>query len=1363
MALNFNSQLMRKIEYWEMGAKLGKLFFFIFLTLGVVCFVKKKLYKVFIYFFCKIRKDIKNKALWKLWMISMLFIVNWGIFALDIQAEEIHYEEQQNIDGECPKIEEIIIKREGEKNDEIQYYNKEVTTRIKVRDANLNVESIGIEAVPIDEKAREMAEFSENKNLEGNIDILGWSYDKNGEQNIIEFLFLMEGRWKFTFRCENLFGKTGIVETTGKEGIESEEFVIDLTSPELEVNFKNIISINEEMSSIKNINKNFRTNLSEIESSQNEIFLGKENAIMIKIKEKNFEKTKIQIKLYQLFFDNKGGEIEREKTIDDIGWRKEGENYLCSIEGLADGHYRVKIEGQDLAENVLVSPKGSETQQCMTEIGYVSPIYTVDNVKPNMIDVFYNYEPVREVGERQYFQDVISIIVKVQEENFNHQYFQLNGELFYADNSTMAEKLEYLKKQVEELNWTAYYNKDGERINEARIEVKQEANYTIQLSSEDGGQNKSETVQLQFTCDFHKPEVNYTGRDNQNGDLIFKITSEGNKAGKIILFRPYYFFRYFSKERITAAINVYDKISGVRKIRYRFVDENIDKQEEKEIENVEGIKSGEVSQKRKLTTMKVEVSPEKDNFKGYLQFCGEDYSGNVSEVIKSQGIVSETSQMHKEKSNISFDMPQAVFTNEQENIRYYNSEIKIAAVFKDLHSGLYKTSLSGSLQNKKDQKEQSYAQNSSIWDGENLVYEKKQILKLKPEEFRQSSREYPIKIIGKIEDNAGNVSETEISERIIIDDVKPEIKVKYDFENKNTIYYNKPRKAIVTVKEKNFNPVAVKWNIKGSNQKFHIGEWKTQADIHICEVLFEEDGEDYSIQLEVSDYAGNKTEWKDGQYFTIDKTVPEISIKLKSQDKRQYNNKKNNNIYFNFKQKVLVCIQEKNFDKEKMEYDIVAEDGKKSIKVKEPTDYIRKEDTYYGEITLDKEAKYHIAVSCTDKAGNTSDKKELKEFVIDMTEPKVTVQGVANNITYSKKIVQPQVICEDKNLDTESVKVKIQRIDGNKLQEDEWGYEKTGEGDKLQIIYNNLEDRKDNDGIYYLLVEGEDLAGNKIKHNSKIQFQINRYGAEFLLDNETRRQIKNVYLKEEPDIILRERCVDKTDSKLIILKDNEERYDIGEKDKIDYRIVERRIQNKKSKRFGWYERIHYIGKSNFKEEGDYHILLQSDSGKSVDNEMRGKKVHFVVDKTAPAVSISGLEEEIYEEKEHEFTISIIDNYAFDKMEMKIEQGFAGKKQSIIIRPEDLQENHTVKKRLKESSRYQKIHYIAWDKAGNKIDSDENNDSRRCLITAHTIVKKYYKNKNQYILKGVMSLLGILIISVGSYEIYKRKRNVSVKF
>ena len=408
---------------------------------------------------------------------------------------------------------------------------------------------------------------------------------------------------------------------------------------------------------------------------------------------------------------------------------------------------------------------------------------------------------------------------------------------------------------------------------------------------------------------------------------------------------------------------------------------------------------------------------------------------------------------------------------------------------------------------------------------------------------------------------------------------------------------------------------------------------------YVCEISFEEDGRDYSVGLSVTDKAGNKSEWKDRNYFTIDKTAPQISIQINGIGKQA-----DQVPYFNTERIITFCIQEQNFDKDKVEYNIDTIHGKSRITIKKPVKYQEDGDKYYSRLVLKKEAKYHIQVKCTDK------------------------------------------------------------------------------------------------------------AGNKIKDDFKVVFRVNQRGADFILSHALKKKINKYYLKEAPKIKLREQCVKQTKSRAVILKDNEERKVIGESS-----ITSSVIADKKSERYGWYEKYYNFAKKDFEREGDYRVTFQADT--------KEKELRFVVDKTPPVVHIGNLDKQIYEEKEHEFTIRVMDNYAFKELElyMETDRDILGQKgtKKIIIKPKDLDENYMVRKTLTADKRYQTVRYIARDKAGNVIDSNDNGDTKVCLVTDSKTVKEYQEHKKEYMLIGIISTLGIFIVISGSglFIFTRRKRNL----
>lgn len=1191
----------------------------------------------------------------------------------------------------------------------------------------------------------------------------------------------------------------------------------------LSVVYKDMLYIESKERSPDNINRNLKHNMEQITSSSNEVFLGENNEINLYIEDEYFDPDDIQIELYRIEYDDLK---EREQKIiyKEFNWEEEETDfYSCSIQFPMDGHYKIKAYYKEDVEKKLQAEKNSETERCIKDGYYESPLYTVDTKKPMIKEIFCNQKSERKVGERQYFVEVPEIIIRIEEENFNKTDFSLQGTMFLADGREMESSFQKLKRKIGDLQWKAYY-KDGKRMNEASILLETEANYLLETQCIDGAGQEGEVKKLQVTYDCQKPIIVYTGRDNESGDLIFKAEEKADGKSSLLKFRKYHFFRYFSKERISINVQVKDEVSGVEKINYVFISQNKEKGKKNKASIVERRINQEDKEnsagdlgKKDLSRLAVTVKPEEENFKGSLSVWGQDYCGNIGANITSKGMISESEKFHREASNITIKIPLTDFTDKENNINYYNGKVPVYVIFEDKNSGLYKTSIQGKIEGDiSEERKSNVVEDIAMWDGNEITYRKKQVLLLESDNISQ--KKGLITIEAKLEDNAGNISEEVLDTKIVIDNIKPEIQVTYDSNNEQG-YYNCPRKATVKIKEHNFNPAYVKWDIQGSNKNYRISEWKSEQDMHICEVFFDKEGEDYAINLSVMDCAGNKTEWRDRSYFTIDQTIPKVSISLEKEDGTTEREVKDIQeiqdglkdtgklTYFNKKQTVLFHIQEKNLDKSKIEYNIQAINGKKKVAIKEPSKYIEKGEEYYGRLELDQEANYKIGIRCTDKAGNQSEWKQLQEFIIDTTTPQVIVQGVKNNEICRGKSIQPRVLCKDKYLEPETVKVIMIRANGNKIPESEWSYERIQGEKETQYVWDNLSPYKNGDGIYELLIKGRDKAGNNISNKQKVVFRVNRRGAKFTCENSLKKKLEQGYLNEIPDIVLKEQCVSKTNSTVVILKDNEYRKVLKKKkleskrgdvnteeekslksseiskleekssklskvpsieekslrlDKLlnlkkasGYVLKERIISDKKSSQFGWYEKKYNIEKDNFSEEGDYRVTVQADFKKF--------NMHFIIDKTAPVVNIGNLEEQQYDEKEHEFTINVMDNYGLDRLELYIEKGgnkYLGEKiKKRIITSEDLEKSPIVKEKLIENAGYQTIRYIAWDKAGNKTDSDENGDTRRCLVTKNKILKKTQKSNKNYITEAIT---GTIIIGIIGYIIvrrYARKRRI----
>ena len=1219
------------------------------------------------------------------------------------------------IDKKSPLIDQkIILDSAGEKRTENGnvYYQKGIKGRITVKEEYLDDTTVSIKAVPCDDRARMSVKNSNKKDVQGNIRVSDWTCSKRGKESHLVFPFDENGQWKFIFQCADIAGNVGVAMETDDETVESGECIIDHESPRLQVKYEGQKEIAEITSSPWNVNREISDGQKQITSSENEIFFKEQEKITLRIQEDYFRPEDVKAEMYRLQYASAGDLLEKEEqTVRwDMVWEKKGACYYAEITNLLEGHYYFTVSYTDTAGNSLLPEEAREMSACFRGNQYQSPLCTVDRTKPVLQLFSPKKAPVQKKGSRQYFQEQPTILLKIAEENFNKKDCVIRDAMTGADGNKEEQKeKDAISKWKKQLQWKTYYEK-GIRINETEIPIEEQTNHELSVEFGDKAGNQGKGEKIEITYDREKPEISYKVQENDKG----------------VIFRPYASFSYFSRGSMKIAITAHDKISGADQILYSVLPWKTEGtlRKDSSIKKSNPQKAGQ-----DLSVFLTEIDAGQDNFKGYFKVKARDFSGNESGELLSKGMISESKELHKKTSGIQFRLPKAVYTDQKNKVKYYREKVKARAIFTDSYSGIYKTIFYGrDSKGKKESKEKT-------WEKEkDLTYEKGQSLLLNPEKFCTSCRENPVKLTGSFEDNAGNQSYvTDQNYKIVLDHTSPEIQVTYDGQREKNSFYNRERTATITVKDWNFNPASVNWKIRGSNTKYEIGKWKGQGNIHRCNIYFREDGEDYGIGLTLSDYAGNKAAWEDPKTFTIDRTPPEVSIDMDRKGRK-------NDRYYRSARTVSFCIKEKNFENCKIIYKIQRisgkEKGKEKRKEKEPEDYTREGICHYSQLVLKRNGRYRIGVQCTDAAGNSSGQKELEEFIIDTTLPKIKVSGVEKGDTYTGKVC-PQVICTDENLAGSCVKAVLRKADGKRTGEKEYPFTIKNGKNHIEYLWSDFTHKEKTDGIYLLDIKGEDLAGNKI--TQKIRFQVNRFGADYELDRTLVDILQKKYLKQEEDIILKEWCVNPVRTKVILMRDHEERTEITEKDgKGDsriYTVTQKRNTDKKNERYGWWEKTICIRKENFQKEGEYHLLIQSDAHigkkgkqeqvKSTDNEIRKKSIRFIVDKTPPSVSIGNLEEIFYEEKEHPFTITVFDNYALDFFELQIGQGNERKTEKVKIRPEEFGENHTVTRILFEKNHYQKIRYIVRDKAGNQMSSDETGDSRKCLVTTNKVVQMYY--------------------------------------
>lgn len=1291
--------------------------------------------------FCKKKKmQQKKKSLFFLKRlmictgIGMIFFISWAL------QNRIVYSEMKE------EPEKIVLQpiRDGREQKGIVYYNQGVYGSLSVEKDSFADGDLEILAIPQDDLARRSTRGSECEEKKGNYLIPRWEREENEKKDKIYFCFEENGKWKFQIKGQDI-------------EYFSEEFVIDTKEPVLKVSYGDVSGIHEMCESPQNVNNSIQKNIKKISSSECEVYTNKTGSITTEISEDYFIPETVKLKIYQIHYEtNSEEDISSQFTSEKWKWEKTDNTYKFTLNFEKEGHYRIQVSYKDMA-GWTIQGKTQEEKCCIEENRYVGPLYTIDDTKPEMDQIFYTEKPEKKYSGRSYYTNKPVMIIKIIEENFNRADFYLQDNMFYADGTTIMPPF---NADDYALRWTSRYE-DGKRVNEAVLTVKEQANHDFVMEARDGSGNIAAAIEEAVTYDCTAPVIEYRPDRPQEGDILFNL--------KNMCFLPYHSYRYFTKEKIRLTITARDEISGVRGIQCYFTDEKGNRLwniPDRVVNQKNDVKSEE------LYEFQAEFTVDASNFKGNFHVLAEDYGGMICKEIHGKGIISESEEFHDEVSGIMLSIPEADHIDEKRKIKYFNQSLSINVSVWDKFSGIREWKVLAGERDDGKQKEKKYIR-ADYSKREDVVYSAEKTMNLEDKKCRESCPDNPVELEVILTDNAGYISRERYEEyKIVVDCQNPEISVEYDdYHARNEKYYNRTRTATVTVREWNFDPSAVEWQISGSNQKYRIGKWTKEGEVHRCNVVFDQDGEDYKVKLAVTDYAGNRTVWNEDQEFTIDKTAPQVNLKMNWKDVK-------NEKYFSSVKNVFLTVEDRNIEKNNVKIKITGKrDGENLIikKCIDQTEKMTEHLRYDAKISFLKDGDYAITVQCRDLAGNPAQKVRIPRFTIDRTRPDIKIQGIENGMSYSGTIT-PEIRCSDRNFNNGTFFTEIQRMDGMKLHQSK-GWKlldtkkllKTEKSSGIQLRWNNFPNERWVDGIYCLKIAAEDYAGNRAK--KEIMFFVNRFGSIYSFEQHTEELLKKEYLNREEDIVLRELNVNDTDLHISVWKDNQERKDLsgGTERGIarDYLIRKLDTSSASNGKRGWYEKEYRILKKNFTEEGIYQITLYS-SGfvykdgkkkeiKETANDLQNQPICFTVDKTPPVVEISGLDEKFYTEKQHTMVVTVLDNYALDMVEVKIHYDYGNQEDKVYqFTAADFAESHSKEIILDEYSGRQIISYKAWDRAGNGVDSNLSGKTRSCIVTRNKMVETGYKHP---VLLGIFGIV-FLILSGGMilfFIVWKKKK------
>lgn len=679
-------------------------------------------------------------------------------------------------------------------------------------------------------------------------------------------------------------------------------------------------------------------------------------------------------------------------------------------------------------------------------------------------------------------------------------------------------------------------------------------------------------------------------------------------------------------------------VSGVKEIFYKAVDFN-----GKTILN----ESKSVNSNNSIS---FDVEP---NFKGYIYAYAVDivyngsedakYSGKVAVKAESHpdGLVVENGEMHAESSGITATLPNSSYSANGNSL--YSGDITIPVTVTDSYSGIkqieYSVKSNYDTQNNQSQTVDiaNTVSGSSVggWSFDekdnNLVTQMSRNITVK-------NNSNDIVLTVKLTDRAGN--ETKIEKKFSIDKTKPVIDVKYDNNEHTTYggndYYKADRTATVTVTERNFDESLVEAAIMRNGGRYTtIGGWthnNNTADpdksTHVAKIVYNTDG-DFTFDIAVKDKAMNSADKFTQQKFTVDKTAPVIDVSFD-------NNSAKNGNYYKADRTATIKITEHNFNSGSQYVNIpVTAEGTTAPSV---VGWSGSGNDHNATVSFNKDGKYSFTVDYTDLAGNKAVQKKVDSFYIDKTAPEVEITGVADHQAYNGTVA-PVVTYRDDNF-TDDHDFRFTKIDINGKSDDtsKFDYDTGGNGVTEFIYkYRDFAEVLENDGIYNFTVELSDKAGNST--SKSVTFSVNRFGSTFKASDESKKLINNGYTNAEQDIVIEEINVTPlTKHSVTLAKSGGNSTELVEN--TDYTFTSSNNGNE------WCKSVYTVNKKNFSDEAAYTVTIMSvDKAKNTNNnrmadsslstEQKNKRecaISFVVDKTSPLVSITGIKDnELYKE------------------------------------------------------------------------------------------------------------------------------------
>lgn len=373
------------------------------------------------------------------------------------------------------------------------------------------------------------------------------------------------------------------------------------------------------------------------------------------------------------------------------------------------------------------------------------------------------------------------------------------------------------------------------------------------------------------------------------------------------------------------------------------------------------------------------------------------------------------------------------------------------------------------------------------------------------------------------------------------------------------------------------------------------------------------------LEFEIIDNAEISSIQKENTVLIVDNIAPNITV--------TYNNpvaEVDGTSYYNENIDVTLRVDEANFYSEDINVNVTDKDGNPYVVQVNWTD--ENADIHIGRFSITNDGSYKVAVSYTDKSNNTMTDYVSGNLVLDTIVPTVSIAQINPNMAYNDEQIGFTITAKDTNIDLNTFKpllVAVVKDENGKYVKKEIALGEVTVSEDGTVLSYKL-DNLTLDAIYTLTCAVTDKAGHTYtsvlldngEEIDNIRFSVNRDGSTFALGSVYTEDMVSKYYtySVEEDLIIEEVNVDPVDTYSISINGKE--IEEGQ----DYSTEQ--SDNTEE----WSKRTYTVKKELFETEGEYNVVVQSkDKTETVAySDVKDVKLAFVVDKTAPVVTVSGI-------------------------------------------------------------------------------------------------------------------------------------------